>query len=45
MNLNNTKFDNAMPIIIKAARQVSEILKYIPGIYVHLISFIFPLSN
>jgi Piwi domain. len=30
MNWNNTQLDNAMPITIKAARQVGEILKYIP---------------
>ena len=30
MNWNNTQLDNAMPITIKAARQVGEILKYVP---------------
>lgn len=30
MNWNNTQFDNSLPITIKAARQVSEIIKYIP---------------
>lgn len=29
MNWNNTQLDNSMPITIKAARQVSEIIKYI----------------
>jgi hypothetical protein len=28
MNWNNTQFDNALPITIKAARQVGGILKY-----------------
>lgn len=30
MNWNNTQFDGGQPITIRAARQVSEILKYIP---------------
>jgi len=30
MNWNNTQLDNSMPITIKAAKQVGEILKYIP---------------
>lgn len=29
MNWNNTQLDNSLPITIKAARQVSEIIKYI----------------
>lgn len=29
MNWNNTQLDNAMPITIKAARQVGDILKYV----------------
>jgi hypothetical protein len=29
MNWNNTQLDNSMPITIKAARQVSEIIKYV----------------
>jgi len=29
MNWNNTQFDNSLPITIKAARQVGDILKYI----------------
>ena len=36
MNWNNTQLDNSLPITIKAARQVGEILKYITedGAYV-----------
>lgn len=30
MNWNNTQFDGALPITMRAARQVGEILKYIP---------------
>ncbi len=30
MNWNNTQFDNGMPITIAAARQVGEVLKYVP---------------
>ncbi len=30
MNWNNTQLDNSMPITIKAARQVGDILKYVP---------------
>jgi len=30
MNWNNTQLDNSLPITIKAAKQVGEILKYIP---------------
>jgi hypothetical protein len=30
MNWNNTQFDNSLPITIKAAKQVGDILKYIP---------------
>jgi len=30
MNWNNTQLDNSLPITIKAAKQVSEIIKYIP---------------
>ena len=29
MNWNNTQFDSALPITIKAARQVGAILKYV----------------
>jgi hypothetical protein len=29
MNWNNAQFDNSMPITIKAARQVGEILRYV----------------
>lgn len=29
MNWNNTQFDNSLPITVKAARQVGEILKYV----------------
>jgi hypothetical protein len=32
MNWNNTQFDNAFPITIKAARQVGGILKYAAGL-------------
>jgi hypothetical protein len=31
MNLNGTQFDGALPITLKAARQVGEILKYVPA--------------
>jgi hypothetical protein len=30
MNWNNTQFDNGMPITIAAAKQVGEVLKYVP---------------
>lgn len=30
MNWNNTQFDGALPITMRAARQVGEILKYVP---------------
>ena len=30
MNWNNTQFDGALPITMKAARQVGDILKYVP---------------
>jgi hypothetical protein len=30
MNWNNTQFDNGLPITIAAARQVGEVLKYVP---------------
>jgi hypothetical protein len=30
MNWNNTQFDGGEPITIRAAKQVSAILKYIP---------------
>jgi hypothetical protein len=30
MNWNNTQFDNGMPITIAAARQVGDVLKYVP---------------
>jgi len=30
MNWNNTQFDNGMPITIAAARNVGEVLKYVP---------------
>ena len=30
MNWNNTQFDNAQPITIAAAKQVGEVLKYVP---------------
>lgn len=30
MNWNNTQFDNGLPITIGAARQVGEVLKYVP---------------
>jgi hypothetical protein len=29
MNWNNTQFDNADPIIVKAARRVGAVLKYV----------------
>jgi len=29
MNWNNTQFDGALPITLRAARQVSKILKYV----------------
>ena len=31
MNWNGTQFDGALPITLKAARQVGEILKYVPA--------------
>lgn len=31
MNWNGTQFDGALPITLKAARQVGDILKYVPG--------------
>jgi hypothetical protein len=30
MNWNNLQFDGALPITMKAARQVGDILKYVP---------------
>jgi hypothetical protein len=30
MNWNGTQFDGALPITLKAARQVGDILKYVP---------------
>ena len=30
MNWNNTQFDNALPVTIAAAKQVGEVLKYLP---------------
>jgi hypothetical protein len=29
MNWNNTQFDNSEPIVLKAARRVGDILKYV----------------
>ena len=31
MNWNNTQFDNAMPITLAAARQVGNVVKYVPA--------------
>jgi hypothetical protein len=30
MNWNGTQFDGALPITLKAARQIGDILKYVP---------------